>query len=232
MAHGEKSRSAIDYYPAMTDETRSLSFCQRLANALPDAITAGIFLYAWIAPLAWRQTLVAELMLVMLVEFILIHAAPFLGNIMLASGMPVKHRLRVFAGFTLLYGLFIGSFALGFRSWWPVVAFIWLTAAKLVPIATDMRHTRRQQQRMRGYWGVSALFYLLAVFATVFIPFPELGITRHGAAYGIPGSGHWVSHPNSVIAAGFLYFGLLAATRLVERPTWWQNMKIVDKRRG
>ena len=232
MAHEEKTGSVTGYYPGMTDETRSLSFYQRLANALPDAITAGIFLYAWISPLAWRKTLVAELMLVMLVEFILIHSAPFLGNIMLATGMPVKQRLRAFAGFTLLYGLFIGSFALGFETWWPVLAFTWLAGAKLVSIATDMRHTRRQQQRMRGYWGVSALFYLLAVFATVFIPFPELGITRHGAAYGIPGSGHWVSHPNSVIAAGLLYFGLLAVTKLVERPTWWRNMKVADRRGG
>ena len=44
-----------------------LPFPRRLLYALPDAITAAVFLYAWLAPLAWRKSLVAELMLVMLV---------------------------------------------------------------------------------------------------------------------------------------------------------------------
>jgi hypothetical protein len=215
------------YNPAMTGaaQLQSLSFFQRLANALPDAITAGVFLYAWIAPLDWRKTLVAGLMLVMVVEFILIHSAPFLGSIVLARDEALKKRLRIFAGLTVFYSLFIGGFALGFKSWWPVFAFTWLIAAKLVSMVTDMRHTQRQKQRMRGYWGVSALFYLLAVFATLFLAVPELGITRHGTAYGIPGSGEWVSHPHTVIAAGFLYFGLLAATKLVEKPDWWLNFR-------
>lgn len=211
----------------MTRETRPqpLPFFQRFVHALPDAITAGIFLYAWLAPQRWRETLVAELMLVMLVEFILIHSAPFLGNIVLASGQALKDRLKAFAGFTVLYSLFIGGFALAFKSWWPVIAFTWLITAKLVSLVGGSDHSERDKQRMRGYWGVSAGYYLLAVFATLFLPVPEFGITRHGAAYGISGSsGAWVSHPHIVIAAGFLYFGLLAATKLVEKPTWWRNL--------
>ena len=107
-----------------------------------------------------------------------------------------------------------------------MLAFTWLIAAKLATIVTDRQHTERQKQRMRGYWGVSALYYLLGVFATLFMPVPELGITRHGSAYGIPGSGEWVSNPHTVIAAGFLYFGMLAITELVERPTWWRSVKV------
>lgn len=206
-------------------QLQPLSFFQRFANALPDAITAGVFLYAWIAPLDWRKTLVAGLMLVMVVEFIRIHSAPLLGGTVLARDESLKKRLSVFAGFTVFYSLFIGGFALDFKSWWPVFAFTWLIAAKLVSIVTDMRHTQRQKQRMRVYWGASALFYLLAVFATLFLPAAELGISRHGTAYGIPGSGAWVSHPHTVIAAGFLYFGLLAATKLVEKPDWWLNSR-------
>lgn len=202
---------------------QSLPLLQRVANALPDAVTAGIFLSAWIAPFAWRQTLVSELMLVMLVEFILIHAAPFLGGIVLASDVPVRQRLRSFAGMTLLYGVFIAGFALPFKSWWPAIAFTWLAGAKLLLLLTGGKHSERDTQRMRGYWGASVGLYLLAVFATLFLPVPELGITRHGAAYGIPGSGAWVSHPHLVISAGFLYFGLLAFTKLGEKPTWWRN---------
>lgn len=218
----------------MTREARpqSLPFFQRLAHALPDAITAGVFLYAWIAPQAWRDTLVAELMLVMLVEFILIHSAPFLGSVVLASDAALRNRLAALAGLTAFYGLFIGGYSLAYKAWWPVIAFAWLITAKLITVVTDSRHTLRQKQRMYGYWGVSAGFYLLAVFATLFLPLPELGITRHGSAYGISGSsGVWVTDPHIGIAAGFLYFGLLATTKLVEQPTWWRNLK-VSQRRG
>ena len=70
----------------MTGEAQlqPLSFFQRFTNAQPDAITASIFLYAWIAPLEWHKTLLAELMLVMVVEFILIPSAPLMGNTVLA----------------------------------------------------------------------------------------------------------------------------------------------------
>lgn len=210
----------------MRHETRPipLSFFQRLVHALPDAITASLFLYAWLAPLRWRENLVAELMLVMLVEFILIHSAPFLGSIVLASDQALRDRLKAFAGFTIFYSLFIGGFALSFGSWWPVIAFVWLVAAKLVSLLSGERHPERETQRMRGWWGVSAGLYLLAVFATLFLPFPEFGITRQGAAYGISASGGiWVSDPHTGIAAGCLYFGMLAATKLAERPTWWRG---------
>jgi hypothetical protein len=40
-------------------QLQPLSFSRCFANALPDAITAGVFLYAWIAPPDWRKTLVA-----------------------------------------------------------------------------------------------------------------------------------------------------------------------------
>lgn len=200
-----------------------LSLTQRLSNALPDAMTAGIFLYAWIAPVHWRKTLVAELVLVMVVEFILIHSAVFLGTVVLAPDKALKSRLLAFAGLTAFYSLFIGGFAMAFKTWWPVIAFAWLITAKLVLLVTDRRHSERQKLRMVGYWGVSFSYYLLAVFATAFIPLPKIGITEHGAAYGLSGnSGEWVSHPQIAIAAGFLYFGLLAVTKLVERPIWWR----------
>lgn len=212
----------------MTREARPQSFplFQRLIHSLPDAVTAGIFLYAWIAPFHWRETLVAELLLVMVVEFILIHSAPFLGSIVLASTATLQTRLMLFAGLTTFYGLFISAYAYAFESWMPVIAFAWLISAKLVSIASDRQHNNHQKLRMRGYWAASFGYYLLAVFATALIPFPELGITRYGSAYGISGdSGAWVRHPHTVIAAGFLYFGLLAVTKLLEQPTWWRGFE-------
>ncbi len=210
----------------MPGQPQSLPLPRRIAHAVPDAVTAGIFLYAWWAPFAWRKTLVAELMLVMLIEFILVHAAPFLGSIALAPNLSTRERVKTFALFTFFYSLFVITYSTTFRSWWPALGFVWLVTAKLFPMLTGTRQPDREQQRMMGYWGVSVACYMLAITATLFLPVPEFGINRHGSAYGIPGSGEWVSRPHILIAAGFLYFGLLSLTRLVEQPTWWRNLKV------
>ena len=63
--------------------------------------------------------------------------------------------------------------------------------------------------------GASVFYYLLAVGATALLPVPRLGITGHGASYGIDGiSGLWVSQPQIAIAALTLYFLLTGLTRV------------------
>jgi hypothetical protein len=45
----------------------------------------------------------------------------------------------------------------------------------------------------------------------VILPVPQFGITSAVRAdLDLPGSGHWISHPESVIAFGALYFGFMA----------------------
>lgn len=58
-----------------------MSLARRALIALPDAVAAGLFLWCWIAPVAWRQQLVAFLVLVLLIEFLVIQAGPFLGSV-------------------------------------------------------------------------------------------------------------------------------------------------------
>ena len=212
----------------MTSDVRPqpLPLVQRLVAALPDFVTSGIFLYAWVAPLHWRETLVADLMLVVLMEFVLINSAPFIGGVVLSSNVTPVKRYKVLAGFAAFYGLFIGSCALTFKVWWPVMAFAWLFAAKLASMFVGGQQSGREKQCITGYWSVSVGFFLLALSVTLLLPLPELGIKLHGEAYGIPGRGEWVSHPHIVIAAGFLYFALLAATKLIEQPTWWRTIKV------
>jgi hypothetical protein len=208
----------------MESDTRGprLPLGERLLHAAPDWATSALFLWAWLMPEAWHKTLVADLMLAMLVEFILIHSAPFLGSIVLADAQPARQRLRAFAGMTLFYLLFIGAFAWSFQSWWPFLAFAWLLAGKLAVLLGRRRDSARERLRQQGYWGASVAFYLVAVMLTLFLPIPELGIDRHGSYYGIAGSGAWVSDPHIVVAAGWLYFTLLALIKSLERASWWR----------
>lgn len=186
----------------------------RIGAALPDLITAGFFLWVWLDPTGWRRDLVAQGMLVMLVEFILIHSAPFLGNAVTAYDKPLLVRLYGVGGMGLFYLLFVGAYAWVFKSWWVVIAFLWLLGAKFAAILFGRRLDEEGKTRQQGLWALSILWYLLAVFATLFLPMPEFSVTAHGHDYGIPGSGEWVSHPHIVMAAGFLYFSLLGFSKL------------------
>jgi hypothetical protein len=196
---------------------------RRIAAAAPDLALAGVYLWCWIEPLAWRKTLVADLMLVMLVEFLVVHSGPFLGVLVMGDDSSVSRatRLKMLLGLGAVYLLFAGGMSAAFETWGPVLVFVWLIGAKLYAILLGRAPDGAEQTRQMALWALSVLFYLGAVFATLFLPVPKFGVTRHGHYYGVPGEGEWVSHPNTVIAAGLLYFGALALVKLLENPAWW-----------
>jgi hypothetical protein len=117
-------------------------------------------------------------------------------------------------GMGIFYLLFVGGWAWMFKSWWVIMAFTWLLGAKFAAVLLGSRLDEEGKARQQGLWAMSIVWYLLAVFVTLFLPMPEFGVIGHGHAYGIPGSGEWVSHPHIVIAAGFLYFFLLGFSKL------------------
>src|SRR5438105_3194165 len=93
-----------------------------LGAALPDAALAVTYLTAWIAPASLPATVGRWLMLTMLVEFIVMHSAAFMGKV---AFLPLERRLRVrgMLGFAALYMLFMIGMAKGFHAWWPVWSF-------------------------------------------------------------------------------------------------------------
>jgi hypothetical protein len=183
----------------------------RLLRALPDAISAGFFLAVWFAPRTMGLDTVKTGLLIMLVEFVLVHASGFLGHAVYAEGVSAARKLRTLAGFALFYGLFIGAWALAFSSWLPLVLFAWLLVGKATVALARSRPTAEHVERVRSDWALAAMAYLGGVFATVILPVPQFGITSAVRAdLDLPGSGHWISHPESVIAFGALYFGFMA----------------------
>ena len=211
---------------------RRFGILRGLGAAAPDLALAAVFLWCWIQPLAWRRTLVADLMLVMLVEFLVVHSGPFLGVLVMGeeSGTRRATRLKMLLGLGAVYLLFAGGMSAAFENWGPVLLFAWLIGAKLIAILLGRSPERSEQGRQMAFWGLSVVFYLGAVFATLFLPVPHFGITRSGAYYGIPGSGEWVSHPQIPIAAGLLYFSALGASKVLAATTWSKAMgrKIVE----
>ena len=185
-----------------------------LFNALPDFAFAAVFLVTWVAPRTFGDQMVKWLLLVMLMEFIVIHSAAFMGTVALSNADRGKRTMGIL-GFGLLYTLFAGGFSLGFRSWWPLGSFWGQTGNRLLGVIVGQVPDEEQQAFIRRGWAATAMFYLLGCFATVLLPVPRLGLTPAVVAtQHIPGGGMWVNQPWRVLAFGFLYFALVGWSEL------------------
>ena len=96
--------------------------------ALPDAITAGFFLLLWLVPQWLGPTALRTGLLMMLVEFILMHATGILGGMALSNAGDERRQWKPILLFSSMYLLFIAVWAWTFRAWWPLLALAWLVA--------------------------------------------------------------------------------------------------------
>jgi hypothetical protein len=183
-------------------------------SALPDLGFAGVFLITWLQPSTFGPLMVKWLLVVMLVEFIIIHSAAFMGVVAFGPGGRAGRSARI-VGLGAFYTLFAGAMSLVFRSWWPIGAFWGQTLNRLLGVILGQAQDADQKALVMSGWAAAVAFYLLGCFATILLPIPRLGITPAVvAAQHIPGGGLWVEHPEKVIAFGVVYFGLTAWSEL------------------
>jgi hypothetical protein len=181
-------------------------------RALPDAITALVFLKLWLSPLAFGEWGVQHAQFVLLVEFVLIHASGALGGAIEGDRSRAIKLLWV-AAFVLFYLMFIASLAEAAGHGWPILAFLWLLLGKLGRLFGNLDCEDARWQR-HSDWAIGMLLFVGGAFATLAFPVPELGITAEvRPLLGIEGHGDWVDEPQRPIAFGVLYFGLLSLAR-------------------
>ena len=187
------------------------SFVPRAFVALPDAISAAVFLTAWIAPTLLGPEVVKDLMLTMLIEFIVIHSSGFYAVISGLEGTRRGARLIMLTGLTCFYLLFVLAFSYGFGSIWPIFAFGWLFVSRFAHIWIHPLRLSRETGRMMLMWAASGATYVVGVFVTVFLPLPHFGVTpEFVAAMHLAGKGEWISRPYTVLAFGAFYFAAQA----------------------
>jgi len=185
-----------------------------LLSALPDFGLATLFLITWITPDAFDEKMVSYLVLVMLMEFVIIHSSGFMGRVMIGEGDRKKRGLTL-VGLGLFYTLFVGGFALSFEAWWPIAAFWGMTLNRILFILLGQVPKEEEKILLQKSWAVGALFYLGSVFLTVFAPIPELGISWEVVRdQEFTSEGLWVEDPEHAIACGFLYFSAVAVSEL------------------
>jgi hypothetical protein len=183
----------------------------RCFAALPDAMTAAVFLVAWIAPAVVGPDYVNRLMLTMLMEFVVMHSSGFYAGIAAADGIARGRRLAMLSGLSAIYLLFIVGFALAFHSGWPIFAFAWLFGSRFLHIWTQPSQGARETAWMFKLWVLSGVTYVLGAWLTAIIPLPRFGMTpQFVASLHLSGSGVWIDRPYCVLAFGMLYFAVQA----------------------
>lgn len=184
----------------------------RALAAVPDLITAVACVVVWVAPFAFGAGAVKTVVLMMLMEFLLVHGAGFFTAIAFMDDASRRKRLAMMAGLLLFYALFVAAFAWSFGAWWPVWVFAWLVVGKAVWIFAGPRDRERAVWQQMTAWAFSVAAYLGAVFAGLLLPLPRLGLTPDVVpALGLPGGGEWIERPHTAVAGMALYYFALAA---------------------
>jgi hypothetical protein len=183
----------------------------RLFVMLPDAITSGLFLVAWVAPRTLGPKYVSDLMLMMLIEFIVMHSSGIYAFLSNEEDIPRAQRLRLLGMVSAVYVLFVLVFSLAFESFWPLFAFAWLLASRFAHLLLRRESSDLEIQRMIFLWIGSGLTYVIGGTATAKLPLPALGVTpEFVASMHLNGSGVWFDRPYTVLAFGAVYFAAQA----------------------
>jgi cobalamin synthase len=125
----------------------------------------------------------------------------------------------------LFYALFIAAIALSFEEWWPVWVFAWLMVSKALWIFIAPRDRAAEMERQMKAWAFSTVAYLAAVFLTLVLPIPELGITASiQPELGLSGGGEWIDHPHIAVAGMAFYYFANAWFK------WWSGGRAADNR--
>ena len=186
----------------------------RMLAVLPDLVTALACVVVWIAPFAFGANAVKTVVLMMLMEFLLVHGTGFFTVLAFMDNIGRSRRLLMMGGLLLFYAVFVGVFASLFDALWPVWVFLWLVVGKVVWVFATPRDRAAERDRQITAWAASVVAYLAAVFASVILPWPELGITADVVPrLGLSGSGEWIEHPQRAVAGMALYYALCA---------WWK----------
>lgn len=177
-----------------------------VASGAPEVGLGAAFLVTWVDPARFGTSMVSFALELMLLEFILIHSAGFMG-VRAAKAGSTRARVIGILGLGLFYSLFVGGFCLALGRIRPLVSFWIVTAQRLAGDLLDPKPGEETRAWFGTNLAVNAILYLLLAGATVMLPVPALGITppvRQGL--GIGGKGLWVDEPQRVVVLAGLYY--------------------------
>jgi hypothetical protein len=129
------------------------------------ALGAG-FLVTWFKPDLLGQEWVLLALELMLLKFILVHSAAFMG--MKGTGTsPAMTRLKWFGGIGAFYSLFVLGFCLSLDSWRPMASFWIITMQRLMGDVYEPKPSAESKVWFTTSIAMNAMLYLLLVMGRV-----------------------------------------------------------------
>jgi hypothetical protein len=175
-------------------------------------VLSGQLLRTWIDPMAiengaWVRFGVGLLLL----EFLFVHSAPFTA---VAVKVPGRQRIWAVLGLLAFYSLFAAGMILAVKEPRLALVYFGVMAARIWSGWSD---AQSDELAMGAWWALSVVVYLGSVFASVLLPWPHLGLPPELGARILDsgGGGVWEAEPHRAIAAGAMYFAVLAAVEVV-----------------
>jgi hypothetical protein len=188
----------------------------RFGAALPNLVTAAMFLWVWISPAGWREPLVPAMVLIVVLELLMLFATILFSQLTLGRNLSGRRRVLSFLGWGAFLAIFIIGPSWQFNSAWPAVTLGWLMFSHLLSVWTERGLSHYGRQMRIGAAALRAIWFVAAVLLTAVIPLPHGGVTHNIGFYGVDvgrGGSAWGDEPHIALATGVLYFGVLALAR-------------------
>ena len=200
-------------------------------SAVPDFGLSALFLITWIAPESTAAGVPRDLILLVLMEFIIIHSSAFMGLAAYPDAGSRSQRVKSVLGLGVFYSLFVIAFSVMFHSVWPLVSFWGLMLNRLLGVLLGQAQKGREADLLRISWAANMACYLFAVLITTLVTIPRLGFNSSALRerMHLPGTGLWIDEPWRVMAVGVLYYGLVGLSEL-SGHAWMRPWKTPKKR--
>lgn len=200
-----------------------------LVSALPDLVLASGFAAAWINPSAPGVPTVRRLVMIVLLEFFIVHSSGFMGVVAFGD-RPRWKTAALTLGLGGFYTLFLVAFSMGFKDWWLLGSFWMLMANRLLGLVLGQAPDEKRQGFIMGTWAMTVAAYLFAVAIGAAANVPALGITPAVVrGQGFTVGGLWTEHPESALAAGAIYFAVVGLWELLVPPVVFRRERALAR---
>ena len=135
-----------------------------------DLALAASFLITWLHPYTFGEFAVKHFTLLMLLEFLVVHATGFMGALTSRS-MGLFERILIFSLLFLFYiGMAFGM-SVGMGSYWPALGFGLMLLGKL-PTILRPQHEDDAMMGIMANWAAMVCLYLFGIFFVVTADIP------------------------------------------------------------
>ncbi|MEM6583179.1 MAG: hypothetical protein AAF699_18015 [Pseudomonadota bacterium] len=184
-----------------------------IVEAVPCFVMAGTLMATWWNPMLIEEGKWVRLGVgIMVLEFILVHSGVVMASIAQTGSRWENIKLTLLA--VAFYSLFGITFAYAFQSWTLFWIYSFVMFSRWIPIVTRPLEAKTESQQRSV---IAVMFYMLAVILSLFVPWPELGLSDATLKEIYPdrGTGEWERHPESALAAGVIYFSCIGLRELL-----------------